>query len=77
MATRGPARQVSDEEILDCFYEVEKPFVTTADVAERVELSRTRIRQRIESMNTAQRIERRKVGNAVVYWLSEDRSASR
>jgi response regulator of citrate/malate metabolism len=76
MSTRGPERQVSDQEILACFDDVDKPFVTTSDIATRVELSKTRIRQRIQSIRTEQQIERHKVGNAVVYWLPDDTSGS-
>jgi len=76
MASRGPERKVTNQELLDCFADVDKPFVTTADIEARVDLSKTRIRQRLQSMGPDIRIERHKVGNAVVYWLPEEKSGS-
>ena len=76
MSTRGPERQVSDQELLKCFDDVDKPFVTTSDIEARVGLSKTRIRQRLKSIGKEQQIERHKVGNAVVYWVSEENSGS-
>jgi len=76
MSARGPERKVSDKELLECFEDVEKPFVTTSDIATRVGLSKTRIRQRLQSMGPEVRIERHNVGNAVVYWLPDENSGS-
>ena len=47
MSSRGPDRKVTDQELIDCFDDVEKPFVTTSDIAARVDLSQTRIRERL------------------------------
>jgi len=76
MSSRGPDRKVTDQELIDCFDEVEKPFVTTSDIAARVDLSQTRIRERLQSIGSEAAIERFKVGNAVVYWLSDEKSGS-
>ena len=77
MVTRGPDPKVSDYEILECFETVNKPFITPSDIAQRVDLSRTRIHQRMESLKEKEKINRSKVGNAVIYWLSDsDRDGS-
>lgn len=68
MATAGPERRVTDPDLLNCFEESEKPFLTAVDIAEMVDLSNTRVHQRLKPLVDSGKVHRRKVGNAVIYW---------
>ena len=71
MATRGPDPEVTDQEIFEAFNKAEKPFVTATDIQEGVDLSSTRIHQRLQPHVESGKVERMKVGNAFIYWLPD------
>jgi hypothetical protein len=73
MATRGPERNVSDEQLIQAvekaLRKVDGPVVSTSEIAEIVEMSGTRIRERVADVDE---IETMKVGGGPqIYWLSE------
>jgi hypothetical protein len=70
MSTAGPDRTVSDDQLLQCFHQAEKPFQTAKDISEKVGLSTTRVHERLQTMGDS-RVNRTKVGRGVVYWLSD------
>ena len=75
MATRGPEPKVSDDRLLEVIDNDDRPFSTVAYVANRVELSNTRVRQRMAAMVEKGYIRSEKVaGDIKIYW--SDSSAS-
>jgi hypothetical protein len=73
MATRGPERNVSDEQLIQAaekaLSKVDGPVVSTSEIAEIVEMSGTRIRERVADV---EEIETMKVGGGPqIYWPSE------
>lgn len=76
MATRGPDPKVSDAQLVTAIHETDHPFAVAKDVANRVGLSRERVRQRLNRLNDENQIKRAKVSGAVIYWVESDVSDS-
>lgn len=74
MSARGPEPKITDDQLMRVFDSEEKPFVVTSDIAERVDLSGTRIRQRLDRLVEEGVLEKRKVGRAQIYWREGLRS---
>jgi len=69
MATRGPEPKVSDDEILDVVDKDQRPFSTVSHVSDRVDLSNTRVRQRLADMVEEGYIRSEPVaGDIKIYW---------
>jgi len=69
MATRGPEPKVSDDQLLAAIDSDERPFSTVAYVSEHVDLSNTRVRQRLATMAEDGSIESEHVaGDIKIYW---------
>lgn len=70
----GPGRKptVSDDEILDVFRRASDPVLTTAEVAEEVDLGRRGAFDRLSRLAKENKLEMKKVGKSgAVWWLSE------
>ena len=73
MATRGPERNVTDEQLIravtEALDDVKGPVVSTGEISARIDMSGTRIRERVKG------IEEIKVGQIgggpMVYWLED------
>lgn len=72
MTMRGPDPKVTDEELIRAIENTDYPFATITDVTERVELSRERVRQRLEVLEKNSGVGRVKTGGVVIYWLSSE-----
>jgi len=70
----GPGRKptVSDEEIIDAFRESSDPVLTTAEVADKVDLGRRGTFDRLRKLANSGILEMKKVGDSgAVWWLSD------
>jgi len=69
MATRGPEPKVSDDELLNVVDSDTRPFSTVSYVAENVDLSNTRVRERLARMVSEGYIRSERVaGDIKIYW---------
>ena len=69
MATRGPEPKVSDDEMIDVMDNDDRPFSTVSYVSERVDLSNTRVRERLADMVEKGYIRSEEVaGDIKIYW---------
>jgi DNA-binding Lrp family transcriptional regulator len=65
--------EVSDEELLDVFRELEKPVLTATQVAGKVSIGRKAVLERLRGLEKRGVLERMEVGaRAVVWWPVED-----
>jgi hypothetical protein len=72
MADPGRKPTVSDTEILDVFRHASDPVLTTAEVAEQVDLGRRGTFDRLSRLAKENKIEMKKVGKSgAVWWFSE------
>jgi len=75
MSARGPDPKVSDEALLDSIRSVDQPFATVTTVAQRVSLSRERVRQRLNRLSEGEQLNREQIsGSVVLYWVEESLS---
>lgn len=72
MATPGPEPTVNDETLVKAIREAEYPATTAGEVAERVGLSRQRVRQRLEAMVGRDEIKRGKLRSGLVLYWQDD-----
>jgi len=69
MPRPGPAPTVTDDQLLAVIRQQDCPVVDAATVADEVDLSRERVRLRLNRMATEGTVERATLnGNSVVYW---------
>lgn len=61
-------RKVSDESLVDVLDRAQPPVLTAREVAERVDLSTTAVRQRLTSLAEAGEVIRKDAGGAVVFY---------
>ena len=65
--------EVSDEELLNVFRELEKPVLTATQVAGEVSIGRKAVLERLHGLEKRGVLERMEVGaRAVVWWPVED-----
>jgi len=65
--------EVSDEELLDVFRELEKPVLTATQVAGEVSIGRKAVLERLRGLKERGVLERMEVGaRAVVWWPVDD-----
>jgi len=70
--SKGRARIVSDDELLQVIESHDDRAVTATEVAEEVEIGRAGTLKRLDTLHEGGEIERKKVGgNAVVWWLPQ------
>ena len=70
----GPGRKptVSDREIIEVFRQAADPVLTTAEVAEQVNLGRRGTFDRLDQLAKADKIKMKKVGESgAVWWYPE------
>lgn len=63
---------VDPEDVLRVFDEVDGPVVTSADVADALDLSRNAARQKLGKLYKQRRVDRRKTAGRVVWWRLDD-----
>lgn len=70
----GPGRKptVSDSEILDVFRQATDPVLTTAEVAEQVNLGRRGTFDRLDQLAKNDKIKMKKVGESGAVWWDPD-----
>jgi len=69
--------QVSDQELLDTFDEIEGPFVTAGELERCLPISRTAINKRLKQLWDEGQIERKKPTSTMVgWWLRENQDSS-
>ena len=73
MATRGPERNVTDEQLIravtEALDDVKGPVVSTGEISACVDMSGTRIRERVEDIDE---IKVDQIGSGpMVYWLED------
>lgn len=73
MATRGPAKMVSDEEIVGAVKAVtDRPVAVTSDIKSKVDLSTTRIRQRAATLDEEGELRRARLTSGEwIYWVED------
>jgi DNA-binding HxlR family transcriptional regulator len=76
MATRGPEVSVTDEEILNQLGSGDAPFDTASSLSDRVDLSRQRLSDRLQSLWSDGVIERAETSGIVLYWHQADYPAT-
>ncbi|KAA9404563.1 FaeA/PapI family transcriptional regulator (plasmid) [Haloarcula sp. KBTZ06] len=70
MSTKGPEPTVSDNELIKAISQTGRPFATAGEVAELVDLSNWRVRQRLERLDEQNKINRSRIGGGpFIYWL--------
>jgi len=75
-ATHGN-EQVSDQELLEMFREIDGPFVTAGELEDRLPIGRTAINKRLKELWNEGRINRKKPTSTMVgWWIREDQDSS-
>jgi predicted ArsR family transcriptional regulator len=65
-------QKVTDEELLAAFDDIEGPFVTAGELADRLPISRTAINKRLKDLQSRGVIESKKPTKTMVgWWLSD------
>ena len=68
----GRKETVSDEEIIRIFENHSDPFLTTSEVANKIDFTLTGARKRLYNLEEEGHLECKKAGNSPVWWLSEE-----
>jgi len=69
----GKNRQVSNEELLRAIALSPDPIVTAPEIAERVDLTRQGVNNRLPELVEIGYLKKREVGaKAIVYWLTDE-----
>lgn len=69
MSTRGPARQVDDAQLLAAVAATDRPFATAKQIADSVDLSTVRVKERMNELAEKGDIRQARVGNGpYIYW---------
>lgn len=68
----GRKETVSDSEILELFRESSDPVLSTAEIAEALEFTKSGARKRLYDLVDDGYIESKKIGNSPAYWLTPD-----
>jgi predicted transcriptional regulator len=72
MSTTHGNAEVSDEQILTTFLDIEGPFVTAGELEERLPITRTAINKRLNKLHKQGRVDRKKpTSNMVGWWLDQ------
>jgi predicted ArsR family transcriptional regulator len=71
-STPGPAPSVTDDEFIDLFEEAEDPVLSTAEVAEKVSLTRRTVLGRLDSLKAEGRLDGKQIGGRnKIWWIPE------
>lgn len=65
---RGPKPQVSDDEILQIFKDVEDPFLTASEVADELPIGRRGVYDRLKGLEETGMLKSKKVGGRTTGW---------
>lgn len=69
----GPKPTVTDEEFISLFEEADDPVLSTAEVTEKVSLSRRSVYDRLASLQKDGTLASKKVGGrSTVWWIPPD-----
>jgi hypothetical protein len=72
MAEPGRSRDVSDETIIDVLRNADDPVLTTAEVADAIDLKHRGTYQRLIELADQDRVQSKKAGaKATVWWIDE------
>jgi predicted ArsR family transcriptional regulator len=63
---------VGPENVLDVFDEVRGPVITSSDVADALDCTTEAARQKLARLYEEGKVDKRKTGRTVVYWLSDN-----
>jgi hypothetical protein len=67
----APRRKVTPESVADAIADVERPFASTGDLSERLDVTKQAIRNRHEELVEHDRIEYGQIGRTKVYWIEQ------
>jgi predicted ArsR family transcriptional regulator len=74
---RGQYRTtVTPDDVLDVLAAVRGPVVTSADVADALDVTRETARRKLDSLTDDSRLDSRKTAGRVVYWRGEEDAES-
>lgn len=69
----GRSEKMTDEQILESIRNHDDKAVTAVELSDELELTSTRICQRLNKLNELDKVRKKKVGGrAVVWWLQDD-----
>ena len=68
----GPDPTVPDEEFLRTLALAYKPALSTTEIADRVDLSRQAVTNRMEQLEQYRFVESGKFGSTTAWWLTDD-----
>jgi len=74
MGIVGRKKLVRGERVVDAIRDASRPFVTTSDIAEHLDVSAQAVRDNAADLSQHDEIEKGKVGQNSVYWLAERES---
>jgi len=69
-----PSKQVSGDSVVDVLRDTEKPYATTTDIAEGLDVTAQTIRNNAGELSQDPRINKGSVGQSSVYWLADSNS---
>lgn len=67
----GRKETVTDEEILQIFINADRPFLTSTEVAERLEFTRSGALKRLNSLEKGGYLDVKKTGNVNIWWITD------
>lgn len=67
----GRKETVSDEEILQLFVDADRPFLTSPEVAEKLDFTRAGAIKRLNSLETGGYLNVKKTGNTNIWWITD------
>jgi hypothetical protein len=73
MGRPGRKPRVSDEDILEVFREASDPVLTTAEVAERIDIGHRGTYDRLQKLADERVLEMKKVGDSGAVWWEPNR----
>jgi predicted transcriptional regulator len=65
-------QKVTDDQILAEFRRAKAPYLTAAELAERLSMTRQGIHDRLLELHSGGELNRKKTGRTVGWWLNED-----
>lgn len=66
------SKRVSGDNVVDVLRDIEKPYATTTDIAEGLDVTAQTIRNNASELAKDARINKGKVGQSSVYWLADE-----
>lgn len=68
----APSKRVSGDNVVDVLRDIERPYATTTDIAEGLDVTAQTVRNNASELAKDARINKGKVGQSSVYWLADE-----